>query len=114
MTLSVIAATENLCGSLEKREKRRLKVKFLREKVSALSGETEVRFTEIVEGEDKPFPPFRLIATKLGVRFEGRSMPVTSIEELQDLAKVVSDAWTAHRSLQPKLEEGVKDYAKKL
>lgn len=89
-------------------------MKFLREKVSALSGETEIRFTETCEGEDKPFPPFRVVASKPGIRFEGKSMPVTSMEELQDLAKVVSDAWAAHRSLIPKLSEGVVEDAKKL
>lgn len=82
-------------------------MKFLKEKVSALSGETEIRFTQIVEGEDKPFPPFRLTATKLGVTFEGNSAPFTDMQELQDLAKVVSDAWSAHRKLQPDLTAGV-------
>lgn len=79
-------------------------MKFSKEKVSALSGETEVRYTQIVESNDKPFPPFQLVASKSGIRASGKLDTISSMEELEAFAKVVSDTWTSHILLKPKIE----------
>lgn len=78
-------------------------MKFIKTKTSALDGETEVKYTQQVEGKDAPFPPFRIVARKDGMHFEGQSAKITDMKDLQDFAKVVSDAWKDHTSLQVKI-----------
>lgn len=78
-------------------------MKFIKSKTSALDGETEIKYTQQVEGKDAPYPPFRLVVRKDGLHFEGKSAKVTDMQELQEFAKIVSDAWVDHRSLQVKL-----------
>lgn len=78
-------------------------MKFLKTKTSALDGETEVKFTQQVEGKDAPFPPLRIVARKDGLHFEGQSAKIIDMKDLQDFAKIVSDAWVEHTKLQVKL-----------
>lgn len=77
-------------------------MEFTRTKISGLSGNTEVRFTDT--SKDALYPPFTIVADKLGVRFEGRSNPITGMDNLEDLAKLVSESWKEHEALKPKIE----------
>lgn len=78
---------------------------FNKEKVSALSGHTEVRYTHTPKpDEEKMFPPFRVIANKFGVRMEGASPAITDMEELEEFAKLISLAWVEHTKLKPQIE----------
>lgn len=77
---------------------------FKREKVSSLAGPTEVRFTEESEAVDNGGSPFRIVASKAGVRFEGNSTLIEDMSELQAFAELVSQAYQAHHELRPKLE----------
>lgn len=79
-------------------------MKFTKKKNQTVEGGAEVVYTQVPHGEEQPFPPFKIIASKLGVKFEGQSCTVTDMEELQEFAKVLSEAWKDHRNLIPKLE----------
>jgi hypothetical protein len=76
-------------------------MKFTREKVSALTGDTEVRLT--LAADNSPFPPFRLIADKQGIRLEGKTPVVEDMAGLQELAKAVSGIWKEHEKLKTKI-----------
>lgn len=78
-------------------------MKFLKTKTDALDGQVEVKYTQQVEGKDAPFPPFRIVARRDGVHFEGTSAKITDMKDLQEFAKIVSDAWKDHTSLQVKI-----------
>lgn len=78
-------------------------MKFKKRKYSALSGNTEVEFAQEVDGDNAPYPAFKLIADKFGIRLEGSSTVVDDMVALQELAKVVSLAWQEHRSLMTKI-----------
>lgn len=67
-------------------------MKFNKQKITGLSGNPEVIFNE--EGSD-----FQIFADKAGVRFSGRSSHIDNGESLQDFAKILSEAWTAHQKL---------------
>lgn len=68
-------------------------MKFDKRKLSAIEGHTEIRFTQTPERGEDPFPPFQIVVSKHGMKFEGKSCIVTDMQDLQDLAKIISDAW---------------------
>ena len=72
-------------------------MKFTESKVSSLMGHTEVRF---VEEEKKEFA---IVASPMGMVFEGTSPPVENRAELNELAKTIGMAWNRHLDLKPKL-----------
>jgi hypothetical protein len=37
------------------------------------------------------------------MRFEGNSLTITNLEELEEFAKIVSEAWAAHKEQIPKI-----------
>lgn len=69
-------------------------MKFERKKFDNLSGGTSVTYTD---GE------FELLATREGVLIKGHSPVISNMDELQELAKVLSDAWAEHLRLKPRL-----------
>lgn len=69
-------------------------MKFERKKFDNLSGGTSVTYTD---GE------FELLATREGVLIKGHSPIIGNMDELQELAKVLSDAWSEHLRLKPRL-----------
>lgn len=77
---------------------------FTKEKISALSGLTEVRFTETSSVEERPHDHFMVIADRRGVRMQGRSPILDDEAKLQSYAKAIADAWSEHGKLKPKLE----------
>lgn len=75
-----------------------ISMKFAQRKFSGLDGVTYMEF--VMEGQmDKPLT---LIASRAGVSIRGQ-IHLTSQEELQDFAEVVSDAWQAALTLTPKI-----------
>jgi hypothetical protein len=78
-------------------------MEFIKKKIE-LDGRAEVSFTQIPHTDEKPFPPFQIICTGRGVRLEGKSCTVTDMQDLQDFAKAVSEAWKQHLMLKPKIE----------
>ncbi len=69
---------------------------FTRTKFSSMEGHTVVAFD--VEGDDL----FLLSARPRGLELEGK-FELTTEQELQDFAKLISEAWSEHRKLKPKL-----------
>lgn len=69
--------------------------KFVKTKFDALDGKTVVAYTT----EDSAFA---IKASKAGVSFQGE-LTIEDQSELQQFAKLLSDAWTDHRKLVPKL-----------
>lgn len=78
-------------------------MKFKKEKVSALTGETEVRFTEEPKEGENPFPALVITATPRGVFLTGNSTWLEDMTDLQSFAKAMSDAWVEHRKLRPEI-----------
>jgi hypothetical protein len=71
-------------------------MKFEKKKISALTGNTEVHFSE--ESSE-----FKIIADKTGIRLQGSSPTFYDITELNIFAKAVGDAWNNHIKLKPDL-----------
>ena len=80
---------------------------FLRTKYSAIeSGKTTVSYEE-QSGFEKPF---RIMITQEGMWFMGTlEKKITSNQELQDFAKLISVCWGEHTKLAPKLSTSFKD-----
>lgn len=77
-------------------------MEFKREKVSSLLGHTEVFFIEkSTEGMDQDF---RLVADAAGIRFQGKSPTLASVDDLEVFAQAVSSAWTDHQDLRKYLQ----------
>jgi hypothetical protein len=74
-------------------------VKFTKRKISALSGETEVRFEMEGEKTNQDSEPWCIVGSIQGVTFRGYAPYIADNEDLQDFAKVMSMAWTEHRKL---------------
>jgi hypothetical protein len=73
---------------------------FIRAKVSSLSGDTEVRYTQ--QG-DQP-APFTVVASPKGVEFKGElKEPLSDQSDLEGFAKLVASAWKDYQTLKPKL-----------
>jgi hypothetical protein len=82
-------------------------VKFKREKVSALSGHTEVRYTEINTITDPPTDPFIIRASAGGIVFQGKSPELESRGDLAILAETIDQAWREFLSLKQALKETI-------
>jgi hypothetical protein len=76
-------------------------MKFEKRKISALNGETEVRFVELSQPEQST--PFTLIASRSGLTLQGTSPTIEDQAQLEEFARTVSLAWTEHRKLVPNL-----------
>jgi hypothetical protein len=74
-------------------------VKFIKKKISALSGETEVLFELSEQKDNQDGDPWRVVGSLQGVTFRGNAPFIADNEDLQDFAKVMSLAWTEHRKL---------------
>ena len=80
-------------------------MEFTRKKIPQLGTKgVEVHFIQSPEGDEAPFPPFAFIATPQGVRWEGKTTTIHDMTDLQDLARVASEAWSEHLKLRPKIE----------
>jgi len=71
---------------------------WTKEKRNLLSGETVVEFT--IHGSDEGEKAM-VVASKAGI--SGAFPPIESEKDLQLFAQMVSEAWTDHRKLKPKL-----------
>lgn len=69
-------------------------MKFEKTKYDSLDGSTKVRFTQ---GEH-----FYIEASRMGVQFKGELL-IESFEQLDAFAKTLSEAYTQHRKLTPKI-----------
>lgn len=58
-----------------------------------------ISFTEVKPEE----PKWVIEANKFGIKFLGDSPRIESDQDLQGLAKVIADAWKAHKSLVPRI-----------
>lgn len=74
-------------------------MEFTKKKTVLPEGQVEWVYTQTPHTDERPFPPLQIIATRLGMRFEGRSCTITDMKDLQDFAKVISDAWVDHDKL---------------
>lgn len=81
-------------------------MKFVREKGDSLMGKTVVRHTLTDENGGKA--DFYLEASRTGLVVKG-NMEITTQSDLQEYAKTVSDAWTDHRKLVPKITKSLVD-----
>ncbi len=79
-------------------------LRFERQKRPGLLGLTIV-YTEV--GEDGGLldaeQPFEIRADSGGLRFLGASRRISEMADLDILAKTISEAWSAHRGLRPKV-----------
>lgn len=71
-------------------------MKFVKTKIDGLDGLTKVRFR--VEGNDE----FQLQADRRTVEIQG-TLHIGSMPELEAFAQMMSQAWTEHTKLKPKL-----------
>ena len=73
---------------------------FVKRKFSDLDGRTVISWQEkTIQG-----PPFEIRSTQAGVYFTGRlDGEITTEKDLEAFAELVSDAWTEHKNLAPKL-----------
>ena len=76
-------------------------MKFVKEKLSRLTGETEVEFRGVVESQDCTF---KVVAGPTGVRFEGSTPSLVNVIQLTEFAKVIDEAFKCYKALKPKLE----------
>lgn len=80
-------------------------MEFLKKKNPIMGSKgAEVVFMQVAEGDDKPFPPFAFVATSQGVRWEGKTTQIKDMNDLQDMARVASEAWAEHLKLKPRIE----------
>lgn len=81
-------------------------MEFTKKKLPSLAGKgAEVHFMQDLTNEDeKPFPPFVFLATPQGVRWEGKTTTIKDMNDLQDMARVASEAWSEHLKLRPRIE----------
>lgn len=78
-------------------------MKISKKKISALSGETQSVFTDTSETAHL-VDPFKITASKFGIKIEGKSMYFSELSELEDLAQLISQAWEEYTALKPKIE----------
>lgn len=76
-----------------------LGVYFEVNKFSGLDGKTHVEYVQ-----DAP-NPFKVRASPMGIMLDGK-IEITSNEHLSDFAQLISDAWTQHEKLAPKIVMG--------
>lgn len=74
-------------------------VHFFESKFDSLDGKTKVAFVE-QSGAEKPFT---VEVDSSGLRFKGDSPNICTERDLQEYARLVSDAWAQHRKLAPKI-----------
>lgn len=74
-------------------------MKFLRTKFDSLDGKTVVALTS---EDDK----FQLKASRSGVMINGE-LEIEGMQELDQFAKLLSDAWKEHLRLKPKLQSSL-------
>lgn len=75
-------------------------MKFEKKKVDGLNG--PVMIFSLTAATDDPMG-FEIWADKRGIQLRGYSPPLEGESDLQDLAKVVSDAWREHLKMKPRL-----------
>lgn len=76
---------------------------FLRTKYDSLDGKTTVAFQEQIEGVQAN-DAFTVKVSSSGMRMEGKLLgEITTEADLQNFAEFISNAWTEHRKLAPKL-----------
>lgn len=73
--------------------------KFITTSHTGLDGRVVVAFTEEQGGVDA----FTLKATPAGIQIGSMKKVITTMDELQDFARMVSDLWTEHKRITPKL-----------
>lgn len=74
-------------------------MKFTKQTFNNLTGEPHHMF--YLE-DDKTLAPFSITASRAGVKISGE-FKLEEQSQLNELAKVISDAWKLHRQLQPKI-----------
>ena len=70
---------------------------FKIEKFTNFDGGTIVSYTQ-TDTEN----PYKLSATELGVRFEGK-LEIQGEDNLRDLARLIADVWKDHVKIAPKI-----------
>jgi hypothetical protein len=78
-------------------------MKFTKEKVSRLTGETEVVFAAQDVRHNNPCT-FQVIAGPGGIRFAGTTHDIQDILDLSDFAAVIDAAYKEYLKLKPKIE----------
>ena len=78
-------------------------MKFTREKISKLTGETEVIYSGMDANNGDPCN-FKIIASPSGVRFEGNTHLIRHVLELSEFAKTIDLAFKTYKELKPKIE----------
>lgn len=79
---------------------------FVKNKFDGLDGKTKVSFQEIGDGSS-----FKVLIDQTGVKFAGdMAMPICDQQELQGFAKFLSDCWTEHRRLVPKIYTSLNEH----
>ncbi len=76
-------------------------MKFERKKVISPEGLATWYYTEVTQ--DPSLHDFMLIVDQQGVRFTGRSSVIFDMDDLQAFAQQMSDCWTEHMKLKPRL-----------
>lgn len=83
-------------------------MEFLKKTIPSMGDKSaETHFCQVKEkgsNEEMPFPPFTFVATGSGVRWEGKTTTIQNMQDLQDMAKVASEAWKEHLRLKPRIE----------
>jgi len=82
-------------------------MKFKKEKISSLSGDTHVVFSD----EEPHFKdtPFKIVATPYGFYLAGRTTLLKDEKDLEDLAKTIQAARAEVKNLTHRIYTGGKD-----
>lgn len=81
---------------------------FTREKfTSILTAETTIRYVSEDDGSLSDDPAFTLEVDKKGLRIFGKCPEITTQNDLQDFARLISDMWREHLTLAPKITQNL-------
>lgn len=90
-------------------------MEFVKKKIPSIGGKgAEVHFMQVPHDDEKPYPPFAIVCTASGCRWEGKTTTIKDMEDLQDMARVASEAWQEHLKLKPRIELANADQIKEL
>lgn len=72
-------------------------MKFTKSKIDGLMGGVESHW--VLEEKEPGFEPFEIVASIQGIQFRGRSTHISTVDDLETLARTVGAAANEHKAL---------------
>ena len=84
-----------------------MKLNMVREKYTGLDNRTYVKWTEASTTGEIQTRPFTIVASPSGISIRGAMLgEIENVTELQEFAKIISEAQIEQRKLRPQLVPG--------